>query len=76
MVCAAVFRLGLGLAGSEASNRSIRQINGPAIPMKKLKTMTKRLAIDGDLNKKQTMYVNPAAAGPKRILDDAIEGNI
>ena len=35
--------------------------------MKKLKTITKRLAIDADLNEKQTMYVNPAAAGPKRI---------
>jgi len=50
----------------------MKQIKGPAIPMKKLKTMTKRLAMDGDLKKKQTMYVNPAAAGPKRISKEKV----
>lgn len=46
---AAFFRFGLGLAGSADSSLRIRHTNGPAIPMKKLKTITKRLAIDGDL---------------------------
>mmetsp|Transcript_9220 Transcript_9220/g.22524 ORF Transcript_9220/g.22524 Transcript_9220/m.22524 type:complete len:107 (+) Transcript_9220:1656-1976(+) len=64
---AAVFRFGFGLAKSAASNLRIRATSGPAIPIKKLKTITNRLAIDGDLKKKQTIYVNPAEAGPKRI---------
>jgi hypothetical protein len=50
----------------------MKQIKGPAIPMKKLKTMTNRLAMDGDLKKKQTMYVKPAAAGPKRISKEKV----
>ena len=61
---AAVFRLGFGLATSAASIRRMREIKGPAIPMKKLNTMTNRLARDGDLKKKHTIYVKPAAAGP------------
>ncbi len=49
---------------SAAINLSMKQTRGPAIPMMKLKTMTKRLAIEGDLKQKLIMYVNPAAAGP------------
>lgn len=66
MAIAAFFRFGFGLATSAAINLRMKQTNGPAIPMIKLNTITKRLAIDGDLKQKLRMYVNPAAAGPNR----------
>ena len=46
---------------------NISVTKGPARPMKKLKTMTKRLHALGDLNKNVMQYVNPAAAGPKKM---------
>lgn len=63
---AAFFRFGLGLATSAAINLSMKQTNGPAIPIMKLNTITNKFAIDGDLKQKLIMYVNPAAAGPNR----------
>lgn len=69
---AAFFKLGFGLVRSAAITLRMKTNKGPAIPMKKLKTMTNRLAIDGDLKKKQTMYVNPAAAGPKRTSKEMV----
>ena len=69
---AAYFKFGFGLVRSAAITLRMKQTKGPAIPMKKLKTMTKRFAMDGDLKKKQTMYVNPAAAGPNKISKDKV----
>jgi len=66
VIIAAFLSLGFGLATSAAINLSMKQTSGPAIPMMKLKTITKRLAMEGDLKQKLKMYVKPAAAGPNR----------
>jgi hypothetical protein len=61
-----VIRVSLRLPGSSPIKRSINVTSGPAIPMRKLKTMTNKLHMLGDLKRKETQYVNPAVAGPKR----------